>query len=216
MRRLLLLVPLLAVLGGVGLAAPACSSKGSSDTDTNDAGGDASLPPYQLLGQPCDPKLAHACSPAPPCFAIYCDPDVHICREQNAPCAGQGDAASFLGQDSGVPVDAGRSLYGPCYTDHDCVPDSGQRCGYPFTGGCSATGSCVAPEPPANDAGKVYTACGCNGQAVPYVTETTCAAPVSSPGQCEVDSGVVDAGSPGDASADAGSADGGSADAAGE
>ena len=212
MRRLLLLVPLLAVLGGLGLAAPACSSKGSSASDTSDAGGDASPPSYQLLGQPCDPALAHPCSPAPTCFVIYCDPDVQICKEQSGPCSGQGDAAAYLGMDSGPPVDAGRPLYGACYTDHDCVPDSGQRCGYPFTGGCSASGSCVAPEPPTNDAGKVYTACGCNGQAVPYVTETTCAAPVSSPGPCEVDSGVVDAGSLPDANV----ADGGSADAAGE
>jgi len=98
---------------------------------------------------------------------------------------------SEAGTDDDVFVGSG------CITDVQCARDGGtlERCGYAFDQGCSASGTCVIAAVPVTEAGTASLACGCDGEPVPYVTETMTSAPVASPGPC-----APDGGSRGDAS----------------
>jgi len=199
--------------------APACTSSSSSARPVD--AGDASLPPLQLVGEPCDPGLPDPCNPGPPCFSVTCDPLLLTCTEVGIPgCipgTGGFDAAGLHGSDASVLDDAAPVPVGggACFSDMQCA--AGLRCGYPFTAGCSATGTCLIPDVPYTDAGVPYMGCGCNGQPVPYVTHSTTAAPVASPTPCMPDAGPPDAGPPdtgavSDAGADASAAEDASSD----
>jgi hypothetical protein len=194
----------LAALAASLCLAPACTSSPSSSPGPADAG-DASLPPLQLVGEPCDPTLSNPCDPGPPCFQVTCDPELLRCTEVGIPgCipgTGGFDAAGLHGSDASsfddaAPVQVGG---GACFTDAQC--SGGLRCGYPFTAGCMAMGTCLIPDVPFNDAGQPYEGCGCNGQPVLYVTHSATAAPVASPTPCMPDAGRPDAGA--DAALDA-------------
>jgi hypothetical protein len=73
-----------------------------------------------------------------------------------------------------------------CTSDSDCTGSQG--CGYSPTAGCSATGTCVER----SGGIPAYSACGCNGEPVPYVTDSYTNAPVTSAQPCP----VPDSGSP--------------------
>ena len=175
--------------------APACSSNGASSSgDTGDGGGDAAIPPNQLAGQPCDPTLATPCLPAPNCFTVTCaeGPDgTNTCNEAAivGPCSGEEDGGIFFEAGGGADAPPASST---CVSDSDCPmvpardgsPPITIVCGYSAFDVCSSTGVCVTPEPPLTHDGAVETACGCDGQPVPYVTDVLTSAPVSSPAPC--------------------------------
>ena len=132
-------------------------------------------------------------------------------------CEDEGDGGLALDasvEDSAV-VGAG------CLTNLDCnAASTGDgaaqgiyACAFSAFDGCSTTGTCVIPAPPETADGAVETACGCDGQSVPYVTATCTNAPVASAAPCPAQ--PDDAGE--DAPTEAGEAGGdASGDAAGD
>ena len=206
---------LFALLASASLApiVPACSSAG--ETTPNDAGGDAApIPPNQLVGMPCDPNLSDPCLPVP-CSTVECDPAQLICLSTPivGPCkvGSEEDASgfSFEASTEDVPV----VVVPTCSSNAQCptIPpaiDGGTPtvllCGFSAFDGCSATGTCVYPEaPPLTKDGAVETACGCNGQPVPYITSTDTSAPVKSLVPCSALTGEDAGPDAADAGADA-------------
>jgi hypothetical protein len=190
------LVPVALVFASVALAwiAPACSS---SNTVAPGGDTDAGVGPNQHAGQPCDPSLPNACLPAPPCYAIKCDEYALLCDETFVGCP-ETDGG-FVFEASVVDAHASTLI---CTASYECphIPSIDGSvainfvCGFSAFGGCNATGTCVAPEPPLLPDGAVTTGCGCEGEAVPYVTDILTAAPVMSSGPCTSPTPVMDAG----------------------
>jgi hypothetical protein len=190
MRRLALLLTVLG-LASLGPIVPACSSTGETSSSSNDAGGDSAIGPLQLGGQPCDPTLPNPCLQQP-CYAVSCvitASTTPTCVETSlgGACNPSDDASIDFDSGSTTVVTSG------CYTSADCppipspidgAPPTLLACGYSAFDGCSSTGVCVTPEPPTTQDGAVETACGCDGQPVPYVTSDQTSAPVASPVPC--------------------------------
>jgi hypothetical protein len=207
-------VPVILVLASAafGWIVPACSSSSSAVPPAGDSG---SVGPNQPKGSACDPSLPNACLPAPPCYTVKCDEYALICNEEFVGCSGQDDGGYVF--ETSV-VDA--HVTPACTASYECphIPSIDGSvpidfvCAFSAFAGCNATGTCVAPEPPHLPDGAVATACGCEGEAVPYVTDILTAAPVMSSGPCAppVTDAGHDAANPVDASADSANPDGSS------
>jgi hypothetical protein len=207
-------------------AAPGCSSNGGAAASASDGGGEGGGPAPGLQGNPCDPDQGTlACLPVPGCFVAVCQPGAdgtNTCGEiASAQACAPADSGGIFFEASIQEA----STVPTCSSDLDCVSqpatDASQAvayvCAFSAFDGCGAPGACVIPDPPHLLDGAIQTACGCEGQSVPYVTDESTSAPVTSPAPCAATSPVdagnppadaghdasLDAGAPADASEDA-------------
>jgi len=188
MRRL---VVTFAALSAAAFASsmPACSN--SSSTASGGDAGDGGIAPLQLVGQPCDPTLSNPCLQGNPCDVFTCDitqqPPVCAATPLGGPCGTEVGEGGF-DFDGGGGEDVVTVGFG-CQTSSQCpiIGDGSTLayvCAFSAFDGCSTSGVCVIPEPPHTIDGAVQTACGCNGESVPYVTDDDTQYPVQSPYPC--------------------------------
>ena len=200
----------------LGSLVPACSSKsGVTSADASRDAGDGTdgggISPNQGLGAPCDSTLSNPCLQSPACVSVACVAGANgtgtcVATPLGGACEDESDGGLVLD----ASIEDASVVAAGCQTNLDCNPASTgdgdapglYACAFSAFDGCSTTGTCVIPAPPSTADGAAETACGCDGQSVPYVTATLTSAPVASAAPCPAPSD--DAGE--DAATDAGDA----------